>query len=87
MKAKGATAQLAYFEAWCQHFQILPITDAIIVIAADLWAVLKQTGQIIGDNDLLIAATALHHGLPLAPKNVAHFSRIAGLTVADWSVP
>jgi tRNA(fMet)-specific endonuclease VapC len=87
LKAKNATAQLAVFEAWCQRFQILPITDDIIVSAADLWSILKRIGQLIGDNDLLIAATALHYGLSLATKNVAHLNRIPGLAVEDWSIP
>jgi tRNA(fMet)-specific endonuclease VapC len=87
LKAKNATAQLAAFDNWCQQFQLLPLNDDIIVLAADLWSGLKQTGQPIGDNDPLIAATAIYHGLPLATKNVAHFSRIPGLTIEDWTQP
>jgi tRNA(fMet)-specific endonuclease VapC len=87
LKAKNATAQVTAFDSWCQQFQVLPLTDDIIILAADLWAGLKQTGQPIGDNDPLIAATAIHHGLPLATKNVAHFSRIPGLAIEDWTQP
>lgn len=87
LKAKGATTKLAAFEAFWQRHLALPITDAIITIAADLWAGLCQKGWIIGDNDILIAATALHHGLAVATGNVAHFSRIPGLTVEDWTKP
>ena len=87
LKAKGATTKRAAFEVFWQQQQALPITDAIITIAADLWAGLYRAGQIIGDNDILIAATALRHGLAVATGNVAHFSRIPGLTVEDWTKP
>jgi tRNA(fMet)-specific endonuclease VapC len=87
LKATNATAQLAGFEAWCQRHDVRPLTDPIIVLAADLWAGLRQTGRLIGDNDLLIAATALHHGLTLATGNTAHFSRIPGLALDDWTKP
>jgi tRNA(fMet)-specific endonuclease VapC len=87
LKAKGATAMLRQFETLCRQAVIFPVTDDIIVIASDVWATLSQRGQLIGDNDILIAATALHHGLPLATRNVAHFSRVPGLTVEDWSQP
>ncbi len=55
-------------------------------MAADLWASLKQGGTLIGDNDIFIAATALHHGLALATGNVAHFSRIPGLILEDYAL-
>jgi len=87
LKARSATAQLARFEAWCQSHEILPIRDEIIIVAAACYASLYQTGQLIGDADLLIAATALYHGLALVTGNVAHFSRIPGLVVEDWTKP
>lgn len=47
-------------------------------------ATLERQGTPIGANDLLIAATALSHGLILVTHNMREFSRIAGLTVEDW---
>lgn len=40
---------------------------------------LRQAGQLIGDFDLVIAATALHYNLTLLTHNTRHFSRILGL--------
>lgn len=85
LKDKNAPTQLARFERFCLRHQILAITEEIIVLAADLWVGLKRTGRLIGDNDIIIAATALHHGLILVTRNVAHFGRIAGLTLEDWT--
>ena len=45
---------------------------------------LKAAGTPIPENDIWIAAVALEHGLPLATRD-AHFARVPGLTVQDWS--
>lgn len=87
LKAKGATAQLARFEVLCASLQVLPLTDAAIVRAADIYADLYQRGQLIGDADILIAATAIEQGLVLATNNENHHNRIAGLTIENWLKP
>lgn len=87
LKAKGATTQLADFERFCRVSEILPITDAIVVRAAELYADLKHRGQLISDADLLIAATALEHGRVLVTNNLAHFQRIPHLLVISWRTP
>lgn len=42
---------------------------------------LRQAGAIIGDMDLLIAATALQYDLTLLSNNRRHFDRIDGLRI------
>jgi tRNA(fMet)-specific endonuclease VapC len=37
---------------------------------------LRSKGQLIGDSDILIAATAIHHELILLTNNARHFKRI-----------
>jgi tRNA(fMet)-specific endonuclease VapC len=44
---------------------------------------LRITGQLIGDTDILIAATAIHHNLRLVTRNRRHYDRIPGLTLHD----
>jgi tRNA(fMet)-specific endonuclease VapC len=46
LKARRATRQMARFEQRCQHSVVLPLTDDIIVQAADLYALLHQEGLI-----------------------------------------
>lgn len=87
LRWKKSPVQLMRLAAFCRQNQILALTDRIIDLAADLWADLQRTGQPIGDNDILIAATALHHGLALATRNLAHFHRVPGLTLDDWTHP
>ena len=86
LKAKRAVAQHARFDEFCENCQILPITNDVVNRAADIYAELHRGGQLIGDADILIAATALVHDLDLASNNVAHFERVKGLTVATWMV-
>jgi tRNA(fMet)-specific endonuclease VapC len=42
---------------------------------------LRKQGNLIGDLDLLIAATCLRHDLTLLTNNVRHFERLEGLRV------
>jgi len=84
LKAKNATSQLQAFDRFCETCLILPLTDEVIVRAADLYAALKQRGEPIGDADILIAATALGHGLAVVTNNEDHFRRISGLDVENW---
>ena len=86
LKARRATRQIARFEQRCQHSQVLPLTDDIIVHAAELYAMLYQQGQLISDADILIAATALQHNLVMVTENVNHFRRIPGLAIESWRV-
>ena len=84
LRAKQAIRQIGLFEQRCQSSQILPLTDEIVVRAADIYARLYQQGRLIGDADILIGAAALVHGLTLITENSAHFSRIPNLTLESW---
>ncbi len=42
---------------------------------------LRKDGLVIGDFDLMIAATCLHYGLKLLTNNRQHFQRIRGLEI------
>jgi len=84
LKAKQATTQLAAFDAFCAGNEVLPISDQIVVRAADIYADLHARGQLVADADILIAATAQESGLVLATNNVADFCRMPGLQIDNW---
>ena len=48
---------------------------------------LERRGVPIGPLDMLIAAQALGHGVPLITNNTREFSRVSGLVLEDWSQP
>jgi tRNA(fMet)-specific endonuclease VapC len=84
---KKATAQLTRFDAFCRQSIVLPLSEAILDRAAQLWGDAQTGGHPCGDADLLIAATALEHNLVLITGNLRHFTWIAGLAVEDWRIP
>ena len=45
---------------------------------------LKAKGRPIPENDIWIAAAALHHGLTLVTRDT-HFGEVEGLRLSDWA--
>jgi tRNA(fMet)-specific endonuclease VapC len=85
--AIGAHRQLAFFERLWRALGIVMIDHAVLDKAAELYAELRASGQLIEDADLLIGAMALVHDMTLVTHNTAHFARITGLQIEDWLIP
>ena len=60
-----------------------PFDLAVARHHARIWADLKTAGRMIGAHDLLIAATAVAHGLRLVTRNPAEFRRVEGLVLVE----
>jgi predicted nucleic acid-binding protein len=67
------------FLRFLRRAQVLSLHRPILRRFAHIRGVLRAQGQLIGDLDLLIGATALHHDLTLLTHNTRHFSRIPDL--------
>ncbi len=67
-----------------ERFEILPLTRAVVEVSSRVHSELALTGQMIGINDIYIAATALNYNLSLMTRNLGHFSRIRGLKLEDY---
>ena len=52
---------------------------------AEIRGALKRSGEMIGANDLLIAAHARCLGLTLVTNNVGEFSRVGELALENWA--
>lgn len=74
-------ARLALYREFVSAFTILPLTDPIMERFAITRAALRRQGNLIPDIDLLVAATALEHGLTLLTHNKRHFRRVPDLKV------
>ncbi len=85
-RATGAIRGLERFLKLVDNSDVLPISVAVLMRAADLWADALHGGHPRGDADLIIAATALESGRALASGNTAHFVWIPGLLVVDDGV-
>lgn len=68
-------------------FPVVPFDRAAAEEYGKVRESLSARGLLIGPNDLLIAATALAHGLILVTHNTTEFSRVPGLKLGDWQVP
>ncbi|MDA0747268.1 MAG: type II toxin-antitoxin system VapC family toxin [bacterium] len=84
LKTKDATRQAATFETFCSRNMILPLTDEAVTTATEIYADLSKRGELIGDADILIAASAMAHGLGVVTNNERHFQRISGLHMENW---
>ncbi|MEO5729020.1 MAG: type II toxin-antitoxin system VapC family toxin [Byssovorax sp.] len=75
---------LAVQRAFFSRYVSLPFDDAAAEKYAVLRADLEARGQLIGANDLLIAAIALAHDMTLVTHNMTEFSRVPELRLEDW---
>ena len=64
------------FRGLLQIVDILSLNPLILEEFARIRGELRAKGQLIGDLDLLIAATAIYHNLTLLTHNIRHFSRV-----------
>ena len=65
---------------------VLPLPEAAAEAYGIMRAELERKGQMIGNNDLWIAAHAKAAGLTLVTNNEREFRRVRGLKVQNWAV-
>jgi tRNA(fMet)-specific endonuclease VapC len=65
-------------------YHSFPFDDAAARQYADIKHYLEKRSQVIGPNDLKIAAICLEHELTLVTSNTSEFARVPGLCVEDW---
>ncbi len=87
LEALGSAARIKAFDRWAAMTRVIPLDTPVAEVASRLHASLKTKGSPIGEADLLIAATALHHGWDLATNNERHFQRIPYLKLRNWTRP
>lgn len=71
------------FDLLTQNMDVLALDAACADVAAGVYQDLKARNALIGLADLLIAATALRHELPVATLNTKHFGRINTLSLVE----
>lgn len=86
LKYIGATDKLARLEYLVKHNNVIGIDEEAIQTAADIYVYLRQRGELLSQADILIAGIAKSKSLVLVTNNVAHFERIPGLVVENWSI-
>lgn len=64
--------------------RVAPFDESAACFWGPLRARLKQTGRLIGERDMLIAAHALSLGVPLVTRNVADMERTGAIIIDPW---
>ena len=88
LKLSGSPAKArAVFDDFIRYPAVLDWDRAAGEHYADIRADLKRRGEMIGANDLMIAAHARSVGATLVTDNTREFVRVSGLTVENWAAP
>lgn len=81
---KGSTRLSTQVEAVLGAIEILPLEEPADRESGVLRARLEKKGQMIGGNDLLIAAQAISLGFTLVTANKREFSKLKDLRCENW---
>ncbi|MEX0717365.1 MAG: type II toxin-antitoxin system VapC family toxin [Planctomycetaceae bacterium] len=66
---------------------VLEVTQSVAWEFGRVRSELLDRGQPVAAMDLMIAATALVHGLTVVTHDSKHFAKVPGLAVEDWLTP
>jgi len=85
-KSQHVKDNVARLNALGELLEIRPFDQKAAVTYGDIRSDLEKRGEVIGGNDLLIAAHALSLDWTLVTNNEREFRRIQGLKVENWVV-
>ncbi len=83
-KSRRKNENLAKVEKFLDPFTVVPFSDPVCRVYAEIRQKAEKSGKIIGPNDLFIAAIVKFHDGILVSNNLAEFSRIEGLRIENW---
>ena len=86
-KSQQKQGNLAALEMFLMPLEVLSFDARAAEKYGEIRVNLEQSGQIIGGNDLLIAAHALSLDATLVSNNLKEFSRVSGLHLENWIDP
>ena len=77
----GATAKFERFDNFVKVCNLVNVDISTFDLASQIYAQLKQTGNLIEDADLLVGVSALEHNAILITNNANHLQRIPNLQI------
>ena len=87
LRAKASPRRMPDLLAFLRIVDILDVDEVVARKFGEIRAGLLDAGRRAPEMDLLIAATALVHGLTLVTHNTRDYARVPGLALADWLAP
>ena len=85
-KSRDYEKTIQLYRKFMHPFDVAPFTRHAAECYGRIRADLEAKGQIIGANDLLIAATVMAENGVLVTHNTRELSRISGLAVENWTL-
>ena len=85
LKSRNPAQNATVVERFLHPFEIIPFCAHSAARYATIRAELERQGQIIGPNDLIIAATVAANDGILVTHNTREFQRIKQLKLRDWT--
>jgi len=85
MKTSHPTSAIERLHNLVQELRPLPLPESAGETYGFIRADLAARGEMIGNNDLWIAAHGLASGLTLVTNNEKEFRRVRGLKVQNWA--
>jgi len=83
-KSQRVEANVAKLNELAELIEIRPFDQKAATFYGDVRSTLEKKGNIIGSNDLLIAAHALSLDWILVSNNEKEFGRVDGLRIENW---
>ena len=84
-KSQNAAQTMEKVERFLKPLQIIPFDAEASFFYGKIRASLEKAGNIIGFNDMIIAATVLANNGTLVTNNSGEFSRVENLALENWS--
>ena len=83
-KSQNIDKNLEAIEEFISHLDVLPYDAKASQHYGQIKAALDKKGEIIGENDIHIAAHAISQGLILVTNNLREFKRVPNLAFENW---
>ena len=83
--SEDAERETAIVGAFLDAFETAPFDEKPAREYGRIRQLLGSQGSLIGDRDMMIAATALSNGAMLVTNNMRKFIRVPGLSLESWA--
>lgn len=84
--ATSAASKLLSLQSLLLNFNVYNMTLSTYDIAAEEYAYLKNSGNIVEDADIFIASTVIEHEATIVTNNKKHFSRCNSINILEWKI-
>lgn len=83
-KSQNVDQNLEAIDEFISHLEVLPYDAKTSQHYGQIKAGLEKKGEIIGENDIHIAAHTISQGLILVTNNLREFGRVPNLALENW---